>query len=256
MLVVVMAFAWGQHHVANLYRYREAQHHRTRVNNFFLVQRWPPSRGTPCICSSTIPSRPNGARTWTRGPNRGLGGYAGVRGERGRHAEGRGQRCGQGLAQGSLAERTHPGLRGHEGTSGPVCAESRLGASRPPRRPGNAPDPCGGGTASVDLLRDSVLSHLATTALTSNPEALSDAELAAAARGIHDDLFREEIAAIWLVFEQREPQGRTITDVAQAARAATCGAVHTLLVNIDEVLPGTLDDKGAVTFAHGPSATS
>jgi hypothetical protein len=37
-----MAFAWGRHNVANLYRYLEARHHRTRFNNFFLVQRWDP----------------------------------------------------------------------------------------------------------------------------------------------------------------------------------------------------------------------
>lgn len=42
LLVLVMAFAWGRHHVANLYRYLEARHHRTRFNNFFLVQRWDP----------------------------------------------------------------------------------------------------------------------------------------------------------------------------------------------------------------------
>jgi DDE superfamily endonuclease len=42
LLILVMAFAWGRHNVANLYRYLEAQHHRTRFNNFFLVQRWDP----------------------------------------------------------------------------------------------------------------------------------------------------------------------------------------------------------------------
>jgi len=42
LLVLVMAVAWGRRHVANLYRYLEAQHHRTRVNNFFLVERWDP----------------------------------------------------------------------------------------------------------------------------------------------------------------------------------------------------------------------
>jgi SRSO17 transposase len=42
LLVLAIAFAWGRHHVANLYRYLEAQHHRTRFNNFFLVQRWDP----------------------------------------------------------------------------------------------------------------------------------------------------------------------------------------------------------------------
>jgi SRSO17 transposase len=42
LLVLAMAFAWGRHHVTNLYRYLDAQHHRTRFNNFFLVQRWDP----------------------------------------------------------------------------------------------------------------------------------------------------------------------------------------------------------------------
>jgi hypothetical protein len=42
LLVLVMAFAWGRRNVANLYRYVEAQHHRTRFNNFFLVERWDP----------------------------------------------------------------------------------------------------------------------------------------------------------------------------------------------------------------------
>ncbi|MDQ3828698.1 MAG: transposase, partial [Candidatus Tectomicrobia bacterium] len=41
-LVLVTAFAWGRRNVANLYRYLEARHHRTRFNHFFLVQRWDP----------------------------------------------------------------------------------------------------------------------------------------------------------------------------------------------------------------------
>ncbi|MDQ3830678.1 MAG: transposase, partial [Candidatus Tectomicrobia bacterium] len=38
----VIAFAWGRRNVASLYRYLDAQHHRTRFNNFFLVARWDP----------------------------------------------------------------------------------------------------------------------------------------------------------------------------------------------------------------------
>ena len=40
LLVLVMAFAWGRRHVANLYRYLDGPHHRTRFNHFFWVQRW------------------------------------------------------------------------------------------------------------------------------------------------------------------------------------------------------------------------
>ena len=42
LLVGVMAFAWGRRNVSNLYRYLDAQQHRTRFHNFFLVQRWDP----------------------------------------------------------------------------------------------------------------------------------------------------------------------------------------------------------------------
>jgi SRSO17 transposase len=42
LLVLGMAVMWGRRNVSNLYRYLEAEHHRTRFNNFFLVERWDP----------------------------------------------------------------------------------------------------------------------------------------------------------------------------------------------------------------------
>jgi SRSO17 transposase len=42
LLVVTMAFMWGRRNVANLDRYLDAAHHRTRFNNFFLIERWDP----------------------------------------------------------------------------------------------------------------------------------------------------------------------------------------------------------------------
>ena len=42
LLVVAVACMWGRRNVANLYRYLDAEHHRTRFNNFFLIQRWDP----------------------------------------------------------------------------------------------------------------------------------------------------------------------------------------------------------------------
>ena len=79
-----------------------------------------------------------------------------------------------------------------------------------------------------------------------------DHELAAAARRVLDGIYRSEIADLAALFAAREPQGRAVTDVAQAARAATFGAVDTLIVDMDEVVAGTVDDEtGAVTFG-GP----
>jgi hypothetical protein len=42
LLVVAMALMWGRRNVANLYRYLDAVHYRTRFNHFFLVERWDP----------------------------------------------------------------------------------------------------------------------------------------------------------------------------------------------------------------------
>ena len=54
----------------------------------------------------------------------------------------------------------------------------------------------------------------------------------------------------------RENEGRATTDIAQAARAATYGAVETMLVDIDEVIPGTVDEtNGAVNFSKSANAT-
>jgi hypothetical protein len=37
-----MALIWGRQHVANRYRYLDAEPHRTRFNNVCLVERWDP----------------------------------------------------------------------------------------------------------------------------------------------------------------------------------------------------------------------
>jgi hypothetical protein len=42
LLVVAMAFMWGRRNVTNLCRYLDVEQHRTRFNNFFLVERWDP----------------------------------------------------------------------------------------------------------------------------------------------------------------------------------------------------------------------
>lgn len=94
--------------------------------------------------------------------------------------------------------------------------------------------------------------HLAPHVLSTNPEALSDAELADAARGVLDQLLKQHVADFNAEFQQREKEGRATTDVAQAARAATQGAVQTLLVDIDDEVLGTMTENGAVSFADHP----
>jgi stalled ribosome rescue protein Dom34 len=97
---------------------------------------------------------------------------------------------------------------------------------------------------------------LADEGIPGNPEAASDQQLADAARGILDRVYAAELAQVRERFEARVSQGRGATDLTDIARAATFGAVDTLLVDIDEKLPGQVDEEtGAVTFADDDAAS-
>lgn len=94
--------------------------------------------------------------------------------------------------------------------------------------------------------------HLLVRGISGNPEAASDAELAASSRTILDELYAAQLREVHELYEQRSTDGRALSDVAEVARAATFGAVKTLLVAIDASVPGTVDEQsGAVTFADG-----
>lgn len=109
----------------------------------------------------------------------------------------------------------------------------------------------------MDAIFRSVCSypHLVAESIAGNPEQASDEDLGRAARTILDRLHRAELESLNTLFATRGAQGRTTTDFAQAAKAATFGAVATLLVDIDDVVPGDIDDDGRVRFdAAGPSS--
>jgi hypothetical protein len=98
--------------------------------------------------------------------------------------------------------------------------------------------------------------HLVEPGLRGNPEDLSDAEVAAAARTMLDRVYASELAATRDRFQLRFSHDRASTDVATVARAATYGAVDTLLVDIDEKVPGHVDeDTGAVEFADDDASS-
>jgi hypothetical protein len=99
--------------------------------------------------------------------------------------------------------------------------------------------------------------HTAAQAIAGSSDHTPDHELAAAARSLLDGIYTGQIGAFAALFAERANEGRATTDVAQAARAATFGAVDTLVVDIDEVVPGTVsDDDGRVAFADAPGAHS
>ena len=90
--------------------------------------------------------------------------------------------------------------------------------------------------------------NLTSEGIEGNPDALSDAELAQAAREVLDRLYAAQIHDVQHRLTESFPRDRVAWDAQQVARAATFGAVDTLLVDIDRHQPGFLDEyTGALT---------
>jgi len=88
-----------------------------------------------------------------------------------------------------------------------------------------------------------------------SPDRLSEAELAKAAREVLDARYARRLKNFAELFDTRAGQNRAITDISDAARAATFGAIDTLLIDIDNVVNGTIDEEtGALTFSDQPDA--
>ncbi|TVP72582.1 MAG: hypothetical protein EA339_06215 [Rhodobacteraceae bacterium] len=99
--------------------------------------------------------------------------------------------------------------------------------------------------------------HLAEHAITTSPVRVPAHELGAQARNIVDEINAASVAAFGDLYSARENDGRATTQVARAARAATFGAVDTLLVDMDSVVPGVVDEtSGEITMDDSESAVS
>ena len=79
-------------------------------------------------------------------------------------------------------------------------------------------------------------------------------EIGDLARPVLDRYYERQVADIRSRFEHLTAEGRTTTDIALAARAATIGQIDTLLADMDEIVHGTVDETtGAVSFGkEGP----
>lgn len=97
--------------------------------------------------------------------------------------------------------------------------------------------------------------HLLRDTIADSPDQLTETELASRARPVLDKAYASEIADIHALFDRRAGENRTTTEISDAARAATFGGIQTLLVDIDSVVPGFVDDEtGAVTFVEDNDA--
>jgi hypothetical protein len=99
--------------------------------------------------------------------------------------------------------------------------------------------------------------HLAPTTIQGSPETVPDADLVASARAVLDELYADELRALHDLYDRRSAEGRASQDIAEVARFATYGAVDTVFADIDEVVPGSIDEKdGAVTFSPANDAAA
>lgn len=99
--------------------------------------------------------------------------------------------------------------------------------------------------------------NLLSDRIEESPDQISDAELANAATPILDAFYRKEILELQGLYRARAEQGRATSELSDAARAATYGTIEAMLVDIDAVLPGSLDEvTGELTLAESSDATS
>lgn len=99
--------------------------------------------------------------------------------------------------------------------------------------------------------------HVATQVIAGSADDTPEHVLAADARKVLDEINAQDMARIADLFATRANDGRATTDIAQAARAATFGAVDTLVVDMDNTVSGFVDETtGAVTFDAAPDAVN
>lgn len=85
--------------------------------------------------------------------------------------------------------------------------------------------------------------RMAESTIEGNPDERSDAQLAGDARKVLDEVYAERIDEIKDKYEARAGHDRATTDLQRIARAATFGAVDLLLLDIDDVIDGTVDPE-------------
>ena len=72
-----------------------------------------------------------------------------------------------------------------------------------------------------------------------------------------DSLHSQRLVDWHDLYNRRRNTGRASTDVAQVARAATFEAVHSLLVDMDRVIDGQINETdGRIVEAEAPGADS
>ncbi|WP_230208106.1 hypothetical protein [Microlunatus sp. Gsoil 973] len=91
--------------------------------------------------------------------------------------------------------------------------------------------------------------HLLTNGIPGNPEQVQDENLVASARAIVDDQHRQDVTELNHRIDDLGSSGRSSTDLATLAYAATHGLVDTLLVDLERRVTGEVGEDGRIEFA-------
>lgn len=163
------------------------------------------------------------------------------------------------LGKSTLNDRSHSGrIHGSEGQNVRLRQFARkVDAALRPVLSGREIPLILAATGRLASLFPSVCSYpnLLEDIIADSPDRMSEADLANAARPILDTAYAKDIEGMKELYETRSSQGRATADISDAARAATYGAIEALLVDIDTVVHGTVDDEsGAVTFSDKADA--
>ncbi|KAA5595508.1 hypothetical protein [Blastochloris sulfoviridis] len=99
--------------------------------------------------------------------------------------------------------------------------------------------------------------HIPQQVIAGSPDDATDHVLGNEARAVLGHVYADQIRVLGELYATREAQGRGTTDIAHAARAATFGAVDTLIVDMDTVMSGTVaEEDGKITFEEQPNAVN
>lgn len=91
--------------------------------------------------------------------------------------------------------------------------------------------------------------HLLAAGVPGNPEQVQDEDLVASARAIVDDQHRHDVQELNERIADLGSSGRSSTDLAALAYAATHGLIDTLLVDLEQRVPGVIRENGGIDFA-------
>ena len=94
--------------------------------------------------------------------------------------------------------------------------------------------------------------HLAAESINGSPDDVSGEALAQASRPILDGIYAAELDALRARIAELGSSGRGAVEISDVARAATFGAIDTVLVDIEASVPGSIDEGTGALIEDAP----